>query len=55
MVSVVLDYISAGESEKKMLKQYPNLTRKDIRAAISYAAWLTREEEEHPLCTRASS
>lgn len=54
MVSIVLDYLSAGESEEEILKQYPTLKTEDIRAAVAYAAWLAHEEEEHPLHTQVS-
>lgn len=52
MVSIILDYLSAGESEQEILKQYPTLKPEDIRAAVAYAAWLAHEEEEHPLHTQ---
>ena len=43
MVSVVLDNLAAGLSQKEILKSYPSLTRQDIDAAIAYAAELARE------------
>jgi uncharacterized protein (DUF433 family) len=52
MVSIILDYLSAGEPEQEILEQYPALRPEDIRAAVAYAAWLAREEEEHPLHTQ---
>ena len=55
MVSIILDYLSAGESEEEILKQYPTLKPEDIRAAVAYAAWLAHEEEEHPLHTQVGS
>lgn len=51
MVSIILDYLKAGESYETILKQYPPLKEEDIRATISYAAWLSHEEEERPLHT----
>jgi uncharacterized protein (DUF433 family) len=51
MVSVILDYLSAGESDESILREYPGLAVEDIRAALAYAAYLAREEEEHPLRT----
>ena len=51
MVSIILDYLKAGESNEAILKEYPTLKEEDIRAAIAYAAWLTHEEEEQPLHT----
>ena len=53
MVSIVLDYLKAGESIEAILAQYPTLDEEDIRAAIGYAAWLAHEEDEQPLHTIA--
>jgi uncharacterized protein (DUF433 family) len=49
MVSIVLDYLAAGEPQKEIIRQYPTLVEEDIHAAIAYVAWLAHEEEEHPL------
>lgn len=38
MVSVVLDYLTAGESVQDIQRQYPGLSEEDIRAALAYAA-----------------
>ena len=43
MVSVVLDNLADGISEQDILRGYPSLTSDDIKAAISYAAELSRE------------
>ena len=51
MVSIILDYLKAGETVDDILLQYPGLKKDDIYAAISYAAWLAREEEEQPIHT----
>ena len=51
MVSIILDYLAAGAGEPEILAQYPTLRADDIRAAIAYASWLAREEEDHPLHT----
>ncbi len=51
MVSIILDYLTAGDSEAEILAQYPALKFEDLRAALAYAAWLAREEEELPLHT----
>jgi uncharacterized protein (DUF433 family) len=51
MVSVILDYLTAGESTEEILRQYPSLKSEDIRAALGHAAWLAHEEEELPLHT----
>jgi uncharacterized protein (DUF433 family) len=50
-VSIVLDYLQAGEPPTEVLRQYPTLKLEDIDAALGYAAWLAHEEEEHPLHT----
>ena len=54
MVSIILDYLKAGDSVEEVLRQYPTLTVEDVRATLGYAAWLAHEEEEHPLHTELS-
>jgi uncharacterized protein (DUF433 family) len=53
MVSILLDYLHAGETYEEILHQYPTLSREDIDAALGYAAWLVHEEEVHPLHVEA--
>ncbi|HAK88494.1 MAG: hypothetical protein A2077_01990 [Nitrospirae bacterium GWC2_46_6] len=43
MVSVILDNLAEGIGEEEILKSYPSLTLEDIKAAIAYAAELSRE------------
>ncbi len=43
MVSVILDNLADGVIEQEMLKSYPSLKSEDIKAAIAYAAELSRE------------
>jgi len=43
-VSVILDNLAEGLSFEEILASYPSLTKEAIRAAIAYAAELTREE-----------
>lgn len=43
MVSVILDNLAEGVSEAEILKSYPSLALDDIKAAIAYAAELSRE------------
>ena len=43
MVSIILDHLAEGVSEKEILKSYPPLNPEDIKAAIAYAAELSRE------------
>ena len=49
MISVILDNLADGLSPEAIVEEYPPLTIDDVRAAISYAAALTREEEILPL------
>lgn len=43
-VSTILDCLADGMSMAEIRQEYPRLTVEDIRAAIEYAASLTREE-----------
>lgn len=43
MVSVILDNLASDASEEEILQSYPSLTPEDIKAAIAYAAELSRE------------
>ena len=54
MVSILLDYLKAGETHEEIFRQYPTLEEADIRAAIAYAAWLAHEEEQHPIHTETT-
>ncbi|QFS45491.1 hypothetical protein GXM_02968 [Nostoc sphaeroides CCNUC1] len=49
MVSVILDNFAEGLTFEEIIQEYPPLALEDIRAAIAYAAQLTREEELLPL------
>ena len=37
-VTDVLDYLAAGMSEGELLRDFPDLTRQDIRACLAFAA-----------------
>ena len=43
MVSVILDNLAEGVTEEEILKSYPSIVPDDIKAAIAYAAELSRE------------
>ena len=43
-VYVILDLLAGGNSIEEILKEFPQLTREDILAAIEYGATLAREE-----------
>jgi uncharacterized protein (DUF433 family) len=42
-VSLIIDNLAAGTPEADILAAYPALTPEDIRAALAYAAEMTRE------------
>jgi uncharacterized protein (DUF433 family) len=42
-VSLILDFLASGESEAQVLAAYPQLAPDYIRAALAYAAEVTRE------------
>ena len=42
-VSLILDFLANGMSEKEILEEYPQLTHEDILAAIAYGAEIARE------------
>ena len=42
-VSVILDNLADGEDADSIVRSYPSLSVDDVRAAIAYAAELTRE------------
>jgi uncharacterized protein (DUF433 family) len=43
-VSHIVGQIAQGASVEELLAEFPSLERDDIRQALEYAAWLTREE-----------
>ena len=43
-VSVIVALVADGVSLEEILADYPDLQVEDIRQALSYAAWLAREE-----------
>lgn len=42
-VSLIVDNLAEGVSEDEILDAYPTLCRDDVRAALAYAAEMTRE------------
>ena len=42
-VSLIVDNLADGVSEQELLKTYPQIKTEDIRAALAYAAEMTRE------------
>jgi len=43
-VGLIVSLVAEGMAWEEILKDYPYLARDDIRQALAYAAWLTREE-----------
>lgn len=43
-VHQILDILAAGKTPQDILSDYPYLENEDIKQAIEYAAWLSREE-----------
>ncbi len=43
MVSIILDNLAAGLAPDEIVLSYPSLSREAVRAAVAYAAELTRE------------
>ena len=48
-VEFMLELLSAGQSEKAILANYPGLTRDDILACLSYASYLAHEFKAYPI------
>jgi uncharacterized protein (DUF433 family) len=44
-VHLILDLIAAGFATKDIIKQYPKLSEKDVKAAVEYAASVLKREE----------
>ena len=42
-VSLIIETLAAGASEAEILENYPSLAPEDIKAALAYAAEVTRE------------
>jgi uncharacterized protein (DUF433 family) len=42
-VSLIVDNLAEGVPEEEILAAYPGLIRDDVRAALAYAAEMTRE------------
>ena len=48
-VELVVDLLAAGWSHAQILTSYPHLAEEDVRACLSYASELLREEQVFPL------
>ncbi len=43
-VGLIMSLVAEGLSTEEVLADYPDLEAEDVRQALAYAAWLTREE-----------
>ncbi len=42
-VSLILDLLASGMSQKQIMEEYPGLTEQDIQACLAYGAEMSRE------------
>ena len=42
-VSLVVNLIANGMSDKEIMEEYPDLEKKDIEESLHYAAWSTED------------
>jgi uncharacterized protein (DUF433 family) len=47
-VELILEKLSAGETEEQILEAHPRLTREGIRAALAFAAEALRADVVYP-------
>lgn len=43
-VHIILSHLAAGDDTETILKNFPNLTKKDIQACLEYASYLATEK-----------
>jgi uncharacterized protein (DUF433 family) len=48
-VEFILDLLANGWTVKDILKNYPQLKREDVAAALKYATEILKEEKVYPL------
>jgi uncharacterized protein (DUF433 family) len=48
-VEFIVDLLAQGWSEEEILRNYPGLTREDIRACLCYASAVLHAEKVYPL------
>jgi uncharacterized protein (DUF433 family) len=48
-VEFIIDLLAQGWTEEEILRNYPGLTREDIRACLQYAGEVLRTEKVYPL------
>jgi len=45
-ISLIVNLIANGMTRDEIIKEYPDLEPEDIKEALRYASWLTREEDQ---------
>ncbi len=53
-VEMILEKLSAGETEEDILEAHPRLTREAIRAALAFAAQALRADVIYPVAEAVS-
>lgn len=43
-VSLIVNLVANGMSVEEIIKEYPLLDAEDVKEALHYASWLTKEE-----------
>lgn len=43
-VSLIVNLVAHGKTFVEIMEEYPDLNEEDIKQALEYAAWLTREQ-----------
>jgi len=53
-VEIILEKLSAGETEEQILEAHPRLTREAVRAALAFAAQALRADVVYPVAEAVS-
>ena len=53
-VELIVRMVAQGIPETEILQEYPRLKQTDIRAALSYAAYIVAQEDVFPLLSHAT-
>lgn len=48
-MELIVDLLAQGWSEEEVLRNYPGLTKEDIRACLGYASAILHAEKVYPL------
>ena len=54
-IDAIINRLADGITIKEILKDYPNLTEKDIKAALQYSADIIRGEDIIPLVVKVKN